>query len=1131
MKTLLTLMLLAATSCALFYGAAEYAAAASEYERAVSHYKGVGAVSRSAPLQKDDDFWERYRFRKLLWPIEDFKVYGLDHFLYADERVKVNPYGEQVKRFVPEPLGKEALEEIVRLPYVTAVETRYMTAGVSATLQRADLRTDYYNFTDRIIFEATLDDVMLQAEIRSVDDHNASIHSLAEDGYWLPPTKEGYNALKLYFSDVDLLAGNRDWFYFGETGKEAMRDDWQLYVTAIELNPEKEEGIFPLFSYPVSQRVHSIMRYSGCLSGEMSDHEFITGLTPGERYIVIARCESGLGPYDRMIFLTDPSTLGWFPQITPLKGYQDDYLALEEFTPLREMIEITQSDLHTLDVVYTGDMSAIMRFADGDMVISDGRMLAKEDDACNVCVMNGSYMRLYGLEVGDSISLKLGNRLFEQNPVIGAVASVKERYADAFTEEIEFEIVGAYWDVDTKEQRAQTLFWTYSESTVFVPASFLTATVTDDQAVRPGEFNFVIGDPRDIPAFLDECKEIITGELGLEIYFSDGGWHAVETRIKQANVVALLKLLLFTVSIIIAIGLTAYLFISRKKKEYAVMRALGAPARMSSRSLFVPLSLLVILGIASGNALAVNLFSMKTFELTVQYLEMGSVLDAAIPAYVTGVCVLLEIAVLVSAAALIYQRLGKRPLLELLQSDAHDAMRERRRTRNERGATPEAASISPVVITQRSGSGALTWVDTGGNPSLRKQPHAGGLPRFSASRLPKQTHVIKHTFRYIARHVRRSKLRSTLAAALAFALAGAIGQFTASRLIYADIYSSLEVNAYVFNGIEVSGAYDISNSGLIAAEYYENTIELFVDISGSASYIDTGPMSNLKKKSIVMTNDLTSCKGGSTDVEFLDDYDLSLFNYVSRSALPRSNICVLNSALMDELGIELGGSVQFVNKHIESLEDILDLGSVEFKVVGRTDSAGNVAAFVPISKGLARILDSEELYFERAEFTILSPEYAEEFREFVEKRVAATIGSDASPLIMDTSEADNVQRTIRLLSALYPIAVAVSLAMGALLQGLIVAQSDKEASIMRVLGTTKRRTHAVLITEQALLCLVGLICAELALIALNGVLPSGSAMPLVLCAVLQLAAGVAGSAVCAVLVTIRRPLELLQVKG
>ena len=93
-----------------------------------------------------------------------------------------------------------------------------------------------------------------------------------------------------------------------------------------------------------------------------------------------------------------------------------------------------------------------------------------------------------------------------------------------------------------------------------------------------------------------------------------------------------------------------------------------------------------------------------------------------------------------------------------------------------------------------------------------------------------------------------------------------------------------------------------------------------------------------------------------------------------------------------------------------------------------------------------------------------------------------------------------------------------------------IMQSDREASIMRVLGTTKKRTRTMLVSEQSVLCLFGIFCAIALLLAINGILLAAHAKPLSAYASLQLASCTTGAMVCAVVITRRRVLELLQVK-
>ena len=94
----------------------------------------------------------------------------------------------------------------------------------------------------------------------------------------------------------------------------------------------------------------------------------------------------------------------------------------EEFAPLKELVEITNSDIHTFDMVYTENTGSIKRFADGDMVIIDGRGLEPEDSESKntVCVVSHAFANANGLEVGDTLNFNLGTELVEQYKSLGA---------------------------------------------------------------------------------------------------------------------------------------------------------------------------------------------------------------------------------------------------------------------------------------------------------------------------------------------------------------------------------------------------------------------------------------------------------------------------------------------------------------------------------------------------------------------------------------------------------------------------------------------------------------------------------------------------------------------------------------
>jgi hypothetical protein len=897
LKTLLTFLLLTATSYMLFFSAAEYTATSRERERAIAFYQGTGAVE-AAPAQN---------------PV--YPVYGMDVYLYTDERVAYNPYGEEARKFNYAGLSQADIDAVGKLPYVTKANVRYMTAGVSESLTRADYRDDYYNYTARLITEITL------------ADNESMVEQSAPGEYSLHP---------LDCRDFTVLAGgqgNRD-------SLRVARDEGKTTaVMAYEFSSDNADGFTASIGGNMG-RAFIIVKMGESYYNEIYSHDFLSSLVPGERYVIICRCTLGFGPV-HSYYLTDPATVGGYPQIYPLKGQPDNYLELDTFAPLRELIEITNADLHTFDIVYTGDMSSIMRFAEKNMLITAGRMLTDEDSANrnNVCVMNERYIAQNGLKIGDRITLKLGDKLFEQNAQLGAVAVVPERYADNFTEET-FEIVGAYRDVDTHLQQAATLNWSYSANTIFVPQSFLPVEVPDDHVVKPGEFSFVIDDPRNISAFMAEARPIIEDKLGLTLVFTDGGWSELEGQINRSVTLAAVRFALLCFCVLVAIILTVYLFIGRKRKEYAVMRALGTPFKRANRSLSIPLAVLGVFALAAGNIFGYTRVGSRLEEVLAPLAQPGVEPEAAVPAYLIFICFASVFAALAFVTAYMLYRIGKKPPLELLQAGMNrNAAKER--ARGTQDQITQAVSVSCAAMPVRDVPEIKTPAQT--------------TRKYSAAR---------HVSSYIARHIRRTPAKALFALGLALLLIGTIGQLTVIRGVYKGLYENLEVKAYILDdGITVENAIEVAASRFIKAFYAENT-----------SLSLACHNQNLR---VIMSNDIMCASAGAAETEFLNGYDGASFNRVNPVAGP-ANICVMESGLMQSLGVKLGDTVRIhsnfilamlikdkfgiqtsvtgpeLERMLEIFEPTLDKLSVFYTVVGRASGIPANTVYVPIKKGLFR---------------------------------------------------------------------------------------------------------------------------------------------------------------------------------
>jgi hypothetical protein len=112
---------------------------------------------------------------------------------------------------------------------------------------------------------------------------------------------------------------------------------------------------------------------------------------------------------------------------------------------------------------------------------------------------------------------------------------------------------------------------------------------------------------------------------------------------------------------------------------------------------------------------------------------------------------------------------------------------------------------------------------------------------------------------------------------------------------------------------------------------------------------------------------------------------------------------------------------------------------------------------------------------------------------------------------------NQMESNLTLLQTLRPVAIAVSLIIGAGLTFLITLQSAKRAAIVRVLGMTKTRTTLTLTVENLLICAFG---AAVGLVF----------MPIFGLAAIYIGATALGSIAGAMKVISKPPLELVQVK-
>ena len=1059
LKTSITLLLLAAAMFLFLYNLGEYSVSDREYREACDRYQGVLTVEEQVLPDNSSIF---------------------DYFLMTDETGRTDKYGAvyggiaaTYENTHQKSLGAELLEKLSTFPYVSRVEKRYLTAGVSPEYMRLDMDTHFFPYNARAVLTATV--------TYRFPDH---MEDLPEQKKRFFQETEVFEHLIL--EDVELLAGDPAWL-LDAAGKHVRKQ----YLVNLQIIREEYRGLVK----HVSDQDYGQIRANMHATENLIYSEDAGHLQPGRKYVLILRnncfdrfstpADDYVGYVPESLFhlfnVGDDSLIGWWPYFVDITDLPENWLETDQFADLRELIRVTNDDIHTFDVVYGDDMAAQRRVAEGRMVCDEGRFITPEDAGQPVCVVNGDLLETCGLKVGDTITLNLGNYLSEQYAPLGAVAVTRGRQNTAYTEQT-FTIIGSWRDLNEGNHVFRDRFWCWSDNAIFVPSAFLPECRNAvDHEFKPSEVSFVVDDAEKIIPFMEECLPLLD-KMGLTYVFSDGGWASVGQDLMQARSIALVKLLVFGSAAAFAMVLTVWLFIGRKKREYAIYRALGMPQREASNQLYLPF-LLVGIAAAVIGAIAARTFSLRQMaKAQAEAMNETAIhTPAGLALYILGaVCFLAVLAAFAWGGILLIQR---RSILALLRADG--GRRERIIQEPENVDFPEPGAGH--IFRNLGGSRSKNW---------------GG--------------------RYLRRLLGRNLGRSALSLVLAALLAFAFGLVTVLRGIYAEAYQNIEVKPVFSGGLSYERAVKIAESGYVRDPYYE--------------YVAQDGMIEMEPSVVILTNRLDIRV--TEPVAWLSGWDEEKALHTDEKVL------VMYASHAKALGVSLGDQVRLNEmnwwNNVTALGlDPLKPGETDmerrdarrpfFQVVGIIQSnTDNRTVFLSTEARWKVTFLVPKLKLDIAEYTLADYHQTAAFSDYVKEQLDKN--QTAVKLTMDTSYADRIYQIHRLIESLYPLAVAAALLLGGVLPGLTVLHSSKEISILRALGVRTKDCMILYTLSQVLCALAGLVLSIAAvLVALRPEL-SSVIVPFAVYVAAHMAACASGSGIFAWLCARKRVLQQLQAK-
>jgi len=362
----------------------------------------------------------------------------------------------------------------------------------------------------------------------------------------------------------------------------------------------------------------------------------------------------------------------------------------------------------------TSDMTAIPAMQPGHNMIrlAQGRWLNREDyvEANPVAVIQEDFALWRGIEIGDTIYINVPNEQYGLN-VQGLTFGTGTPFDrvrvddilfvgkhDAPYHELALEVVGLY-QIDSLFTRADMIVHTYETNMltlVYMPDSVLPENlIFHDIHVLPQSqrslreffgfhlehieitdfllhswYSFVLNDPMDEPLFLSENRDALAA-LGFDVIFIQHGaqifWDSAQP-ILQASAI---NAIVFSIVLILVMALVVFLFLRQRRKEYAILRALGDPAGRASGQLLVSMALIgipaIIIGGVAGWFFALNRVASVQNPFGQLVTHFGFSINITIPVFWLLIIIAAMLIVMLIMTIIGISQISKRPVLELLQ--------------------------------------------------------------------------------------------------------------------------------------------------------------------------------------------------------------------------------------------------------------------------------------------------------------------------------------------------------------------------------------------------------------------------------------------------------------------------------
>lgn len=850
---------------------------------------------------------------------------------------------------------------------------------------------------------------------------------------------------------------------------------------------------------------------------------------PGQRYLIRGLYDAYFTPNptwtnadSNLILKPLDGEDTWF---LPAPNQSDIDLNEPGLEKIKNELEISKMQQHSLLVRATADMSAMPNTQEVSQMyhLVSGRWINHEDqlNKSKVMVVQYSFAQQRDIQIGDLISLNFWElqQLFFGGYIYSEEDHQNWRTYPTYPET--FEVVGVF------ESRVGI-----DPNLVFVPQSTIPDEINKTEGeVHPFFYSFVLKSSKDQDAFINETQARLA-EAGIEVSFVENKgknfWAGVDP-LRQA---ATANLPVYGLVLLLSFQLVVFLNLLQRRRDYAILRALGVTQRSANRQLLMPLLLIGFLSILVGSVSAWKFALNKAAEsLSTLPLPSGVAPSVSLP---PGILMGLGSGIFILLLVLTGTGIGLiagRSVFELLQGKNAPKVKTQAAPPNTKDETmlppPTAIKMQNPLFAQKTPSSDIAWIKPAENVVSR----------------PKNDSTV---IRLMLRWTKRSGLKSVLMIAVAASFILAIGwlrwmidrnQAEIDRLynttvVQAEIlYKNPDVSTslgYGVFGIDVVEG--VQRSGFVESAYFE-AIAQRTRIGGINGENESF-QADIALRGINQADTFFKIKLQGAAVEYADGWNGNLFTKTwTAEELQASKIpAVFPKDFTEQFNLMLGDTVVLTDEYNISYS---------YLVAGKYSEGYVVYSENPIILPLSalEVMEGERLLYQVARFS-LDPSKNRNLETFRTRMdlLFANHNQRGLPLKMVywdeelRSVVQPLEKSLSLLQVLYPVTVIVAVLIGLGLNLLLVMQSARDAAILRVLGVSAGRVRGMYTIQQLLLSLFGVFMGLAGVAILRSQPAALLEKQLIFGVLLFLGGALFGALLGVYLITNKNPLELLQVK-